>query len=83
MSGLGLSPLAGDTLVRYAGSLVGRDFRTIAQVAPYVIYDLVPEECRQAWIGLSKLIPLIWQPKIDKLDEYLVCTFCYSLIVFS
>ncbi len=45
VSGLGLSPLSGDTLVNYAGSLVGQDFRIIAQVASYVIYDLVDDEC--------------------------------------
>ncbi|KAK0448235.1 hypothetical protein EV421DRAFT_1900873 [Armillaria borealis] len=71
VSGLGISPLAGHTLVTYAGSLTGRDFRAIAQVAPYVIYDLVSEECRNAWISLSKMVPLIWQPQIDNLDSYL------------
>ncbi|PBK63272.1 hypothetical protein ARMSODRAFT_1024021 [Armillaria solidipes] len=71
VSGLGISPLAGHTLVTYAGSLTGRDFRAIAQVAPYVIYDLVSEECCDAWISLSKMIPLIWQPQIDNLDSFL------------
>ncbi len=41
VSGLGLSPLAGTTLVQYAGSLTGRDFRAIAQSAPFILYDLV------------------------------------------
>ncbi|KAJ7929641.1 hypothetical protein B0H13DRAFT_2228460 [Mycena leptocephala] len=31
VSGLGISPLAGRTLVQYSGSLTGRDFRAIAQ----------------------------------------------------
>ncbi|PBK83841.1 hypothetical protein ARMGADRAFT_1048371 [Armillaria gallica] len=71
VSGLGLSPLASHTLVQYAGSLTGRDFQAIAQVAPYVIYDLVPEECQNAWIALSKMVPLIWQPEIADLNAYL------------
>ena len=41
--------LSGRTLVQYAGSLTGRDFRIIAQVAPYVLYDLVPVVCFDAW----------------------------------
>ncbi|KAJ8487998.1 hypothetical protein ONZ45_g14118 [Pleurotus djamor] len=71
VSGLGISPLVGKTLVQYAGSLTGRDFRTIAQVAPFVIYDFVSKECLAAWTSLSKLIPLIWQPEIEDIDVFL------------
>ncbi|KAF8824027.1 hypothetical protein HHX47_DHR9000094 [Lentinula edodes] len=58
VSSMGLSPLAGETLVKYARSLTGRDFRAIAQVAPFVLYDLLPAECYEAWLALSALIPL-------------------------
>ncbi|PCH45012.1 hypothetical protein WOLCODRAFT_91104 [Wolfiporia cocos MD-104 SS10] len=71
VSGLGISPLAGRTLVQYAGSLTGRDFRAIAQTAPFVIYDLVSHDCFETWVALSKLIPLIWQPEIPNLDDHL------------
>lgn len=72
VSGLGISPLAGQTLVQYAGSLTGRDFRVIAQVAPFVAYDLVSKDCLETWVALSKLIPLIWQPEIDDIDAHCV-----------
>lgn len=72
VSGLGISPLAGKTLVKYSGSLTGRDFRSIAQVAPFVIYDLVPTVCFETWQALSKLVPLIWQPEILDLETHLV-----------
>jgi hypothetical protein len=71
-SGLNFSPLNGKTLVQYAGSLTGRDFRAISQVAPFVIYDLVPLECYDAWVALSKLVPLIWQPWIEDINEHIV-----------
>ena len=71
-TGLGVSELAGDTLVNYAGSLTGRDFRIIAQVAPFVIYDLVGADCLSAWNSLAQLIPMIWHPKITGLKSYLV-----------
>ncbi|KAJ4488656.1 hypothetical protein C8R41DRAFT_896160 [Lentinula lateritia] len=71
VSSTGLSPLAGETLVKYAKSLTGRDFRAIAQVAPFVLYDLVPKECFEAWLALSALIPLVWQPVIHHLESYL------------
>ncbi|TCD66625.1 hypothetical protein EIP91_001135 [Steccherinum ochraceum] len=71
VSGLGISKLAGHTLVQYAGSLTGRDFRTIAQVAPFVLYDLVSAPCYAAWLALSRMIPLIWQSKISNIDAHL------------
>lgn len=74
VSGLGFAPLSGETLVTYAGSLTGRDFRVIAQVAPFVLYNLVPEKCYEAWLALSALIPLIWQPDIVDIDVHLVCS---------
>lgn len=74
VQGLGIPSLNGRTLVRYAGSLTGRDFRVIAQVAPFVLYDLVPVECFNAWLSLSSMIPLIWQPVIKDVNEHLVCT---------
>ncbi|TRM70314.1 hypothetical protein BD626DRAFT_448805 [Schizophyllum amplum] len=71
VSGLGISPLNGETLVQYAGSLTGRDFRAIAQVAPFVLYDMVSSDCYAAWLSLSKLIPLVWQPEIENIHTYL------------
>ncbi|KAJ3764942.1 hypothetical protein FB446DRAFT_655941, partial [Lentinula raphanica] len=72
VSGLGFSPLKGETLVQFAGSLTGSNFRAIAQVAPFVLYDLVPKPCFEAWLALSALIPLVWQPVITDIEEYLV-----------
>ncbi|KAF8515093.1 hypothetical protein JB92DRAFT_3156825 [Gautieria morchelliformis] len=70
--GLGLSPLAGHTLVQWAGSLTGRDFRALCQVAPFVLYDLIPPEAMGAWVALARLIPLVWQPVIPDVDHHLV-----------
>ena len=80
VSGLGISPLAGHTLVQYSGSLTGRDFRALAQAAPFVAYDMVSKDCLETWVALSKLVPLIWQPEIKDIDVhcvrlYLISTF--------
>ena len=51
ISGLQLGrQLSGQTLVQYAGSLTGQDFRIIAQIAPYVLYDLVLMACFDVWV---------------------------------
>ena len=73
VSALEISPLAGQTLVQYSGSLTGRDFRAIAQAAPFVVYDLVSTDCFETWVALSKIIPLIWQLEIKDIDAHCVC----------
>ncbi|PBK72224.1 hypothetical protein ARMSODRAFT_853501, partial [Armillaria solidipes] len=72
VEGMGLPPLAGHTLMTYCGSLTGRDFWAIAQVAPFVLQDFVQDDCYQTWVALSKLVPLIWQPEIEDIDAYVV-----------
>jgi hypothetical protein len=72
VSALGINRLSGHTLVQYAESLTGRDFRVIAQVAPFVIYDVISKNCYKTWISLSRLIPLVWQPIIPDIDTYVV-----------
>lgn len=72
VSGLGISTLAGPTLVQYSGSLTGRDFRAIAQTALFVLYDMVTPDCLETWKALSKLVPLLWQPEIPDLKSHLV-----------
>ncbi|KAL0570902.1 hypothetical protein V5O48_011057 [Marasmius crinis-equi] len=71
VEGLGLDALLSENIVNYYGSLTGGDFRKVAQVAPFILHDLVSPECYGTWVSLSKLIPLIWQPEILDLDRYL------------
>ena len=73
VTGLGCPKLSSSTLVNNAGSLTGRDFRVIAQVAPFVLFGIVPALCYNTWVALSNLIPLIWQPRIPDIDKYIVC----------
>ncbi|KIY53297.1 hypothetical protein FISHEDRAFT_33763, partial [Fistulina hepatica ATCC 64428] len=69
--GLGLnSQLSGHTLVQFAGSLTGADFRAIAQIAPFVLQGLVSDDCFATWVALSKLVPMIWQPVIPDIHVY-------------
>lgn len=74
-----LTKVAASTLVNYAGSLVGRDFRVIIQVAPFVLYGLLHERIYLAWLALGQVARLCWQPEIDNLDQYLVS--CLKLAV--
>ncbi|THU99664.1 hypothetical protein K435DRAFT_818510 [Dendrothele bispora CBS 962.96] len=72
VTGLKIAKITEDTLVKYAGSLTGRDFRVIAQVVPAIIHDLgLSEACRETWLALCKLVPLVWQPEITDVDEHI------------
>ncbi|KAJ7641154.1 hypothetical protein FB45DRAFT_1124604 [Roridomyces roridus] len=70
VSGLGFPALSGHTLVNYAGSLTGRDFRALVQAAPFVLQGLLPKEKIHAWTALSAVVSLVWQPEIENLDKY-------------
>ncbi|KAJ7038972.1 hypothetical protein C8F04DRAFT_1321658 [Mycena alexandri] len=71
VAGLNTPPIRGNTYVQYAGSLVGRDFRVILQVALVVLYGLIPEAHYNGWVALCNLAPLMFQPVIEDLPAYL------------
>ncbi|KII85794.1 hypothetical protein PLICRDRAFT_115102, partial [Plicaturopsis crispa FD-325 SS-3] len=71
IAGLEISRPRGHTLVHYAGSLVGRDFRVILQVAPAVLHGIIPDVHYEAWLALCRLTPLVFQPVITNLPAYL------------
>lgn len=64
--------MKGKTFVQYAGSLNGADFRVILQIAPSVLQGLIPDSHYKAWLALSRLAPLLFQPEIIDLPAYLV-----------
>ncbi|KAF8144692.1 hypothetical protein K438DRAFT_1902947 [Mycena galopus ATCC 62051] len=89
VSGLGVSSLAGPTLVNYAGSLTGRDFRIIVQAAPFVLQGLLPDSYIELWTSLSAVVTLVWQPEIpdvqldSAIKHFLDCTCGVTLQWFN
>ena len=79
--GLNMPPLAGNTLVKYARLLTGRDFRAIAQAALFVLHGVsLPNKHLHAWVALSALVSLVWQPEIAYINKYLVRK-CHSALL--
>ncbi|KAJ7239148.1 hypothetical protein C8J57DRAFT_1246188 [Mycena rebaudengoi] len=70
VAGLNTPPIRGNTYVQYAGSLVGRDFRVVLQVALIVLHGLIPPAHYAGWIALSKLTPLMFQPVVEHMPTY-------------
>ncbi|KAF8433782.1 hypothetical protein L210DRAFT_3614045 [Boletus edulis BED1] len=70
--GLNSPTLSADYIVRYKGGLVGKHFKSLAQVMPYLIYDLVPRSVLDGWVMIGRLVVLLWHTLIEDTESYLV-----------
>ncbi len=73
--GLNLPSFVPEYICHYRGGLIGKHFKSIAQVMPFVIYDLVPQNVLNAWNVIGDLVMLLWHTRIDDMEDYLVSTF--------
>ena len=70
--GLNAPSLNAEYICHYKRSLVGKHFKSLAQVMPYAIYDLVPKMVLDAWTVIGELVFLLWHTKIEDTEAYLV-----------
>ncbi|KAG1824214.1 hypothetical protein EV424DRAFT_1320857, partial [Suillus variegatus] len=69
--GLNAPSLNADYICHYKGGLIGKHFKSLAQVMPFVVYDLVPKSVLDGWTLIGELVVLIWHTKIDNTEHYL------------
>ncbi|KAF8257029.1 hypothetical protein EI94DRAFT_1774685 [Lactarius quietus] len=79
-NGLNVPSTSADYICQYNRSLIGKHFKSLAQVMPFLIYDLVPQNVLHAWNIIGTLAILLWHTKIDDTEVYLVSS---STISFS
>ena len=56
----------------YRGSLTGKHFRFVVQLAVFALRGLISPELFCVWILLGRLTVLMWYTEIPDVDEYTV-----------
>jgi hypothetical protein len=82
--GLHVPSLNAEYICHYKGSLIGKHFKSLAQIIPYLIYDLLPQTIVNSWTKIGELVMLLWHTKIINLEKYLAdlsCTIDNFLII--
>ncbi|KAJ3382985.1 hypothetical protein HDU80_001363, partial [Chytriomyces hyalinus] len=57
--------IVGQTFVKYAHSLNGKDFRLFVQAAPFALQNVVTRELLDTWVALSHLVAHLYMSHID------------------
>jgi hypothetical protein len=70
--GLNIPRIMASYMCQYKGALIGKHFKTIVQILPFVIYDLVHDELLDVWLIMGRLMVLCWHTEINDIDKYTV-----------
>ncbi|KIO06285.1 hypothetical protein M404DRAFT_139135 [Pisolithus tinctorius Marx 270] len=69
--GLNSPTLHANYIVQFKGGLIGKHFKSLAQVMPFLIYDLILQMVLKGWTVIDKLVVLLWHMEIDNIEDYL------------
>jgi hypothetical protein len=74
-NGLDIPALKAAYMCQHSGSLIGRHFKAIVQVMPFIVYDLFAGnmDLINAWLLLGRMTSMLWYTEIDNIDVYTVC----------
>jgi hypothetical protein len=70
--GLNAPSLNPTYVCHYRGSLIGKHFKSIVQVMPFLVHDLLPQNVINGWTCIGTLVILLWHTSIDDIEDYLL-----------
>jgi hypothetical protein len=73
--GMNAPSLNADYICHYKGSLIGKHFKSLAQVMPFLVHDLVPRAVLNGWTIIGELVALVWHTTIPDTETYLVSSY--------
>jgi hypothetical protein len=82
-SGPSIHAIHANYIMQYANSLIGQQFKTIAQINVFHVYNLVDRMWYLLTKAVGELAALLWMPEIWNMDEYLICLNCCIALVFT
>lgn len=71
INGLNSPTISAEYICHYKGGLIGKHFKSLTQIMPFLIYDLVPGTVLEAWNTIGELVVLLWHTEILDTEEYL------------
>ncbi|OBZ77941.1 hypothetical protein A0H81_02859 [Grifola frondosa] len=74
--GLNNPTLGAEYICKYKGSLIGKHFKSLVQVMPFLVYDLVLQMVLDGWTAIDSLIILLWHTEITNMEDYLAELSC-------
>jgi hypothetical protein len=73
IDGLSIPPIRAAYMMQYRNCLIGKHFKTIMQTMVFHMYGIVNPEQFTLIKAIGSLSALLWVPKIENMDSYLVC----------
>lgn len=71
------------SLVRYTGSLNGKDFRFFVMIAPFVLGGLVPADWMDAWVAMARFNAVAYRRMIEVASYEEECTQAMHALFIS
>ncbi|KAF8346814.1 hypothetical protein F5887DRAFT_834375, partial [Amanita rubescens] len=58
-------------ICHYKGGLIGKHFKSLAQLIAFATYDIVSEPVLNGWVTIGLLAVFLWHTRINDIDKYL------------